>query len=109
MADVLELAKQLGKAVAESDQAKRLRKAEETLNADGGLMQTLKDYRGQVEKIAELEQSNSPVEVEDKHRLEQLQGELYSADAFKEYTAAQAEFADLMRKVNQAIQSEMAG
>ena len=46
--------------------------------------------------------------VDDKHKLQQLNAALVASDLFKTFTAAQMEYVDLMRKVNQALRDELA-
>ncbi len=107
MEQITELAEKLGKAIAESPQAKRMEKSRQALHEKPELEKTLKDYQDQSDKIARLQRDQKPIEPEDKHRLEDLQNNLLAADEFKELTAAQVEYVDLMRKVNQAISKYM--
>ena len=105
---ILQLAERLGKAIAESAEAETLRTARRQMQAEEGLEQTLKDYQGEADKIAKLQDQNKPIEVDDKHKLEELQSKLLGSDAFKKYTAAQVEYVDLMRKVNESIRQQLA-
>ena len=107
MSDILELARRLGKAIAESSQAASLRAARTALDAQPEVRQLLKDFQGQSAKIMRMEEEQKPVEVEDKHRLEELQNKLASHEAFKKYTAAQVEYVHLMRQVNGALQKQL--
>ena len=68
----------------------------------------LRDFQAQSDKIRQLDAEQKPVEVEDKHALQELQDELVASEIFKKYTAAQVNYIDLMRQVNQAIQNELA-
>ncbi|MDY6914600.1 MAG: YlbF family regulator [Planctomycetota bacterium] len=103
MSAVTELAERLGKAIADSPAATNLRDARKAVNQQPELEKLLKDFQQQSERIAQMEQENKPVEVEDKRKLQELHGELIASDVFKKYTAAQVEYVDLMRKVNEAI------
>jgi cell fate (sporulation/competence/biofilm development) regulator YlbF (YheA/YmcA/DUF963 family) len=104
----IELARRLGKAIVDSPEAGAYRAARDELGADAEASKTLTDYQQQAEKIAQLEEANKPVEVDDKHKLQELNGKLIASDLFKKFTAAQMEYVDLMRKVNQALRSELA-
>jgi len=106
--DIVELADRLGKAIAESEQGRNLRKARDALSQHKDLEQTLRDYQQQMNKIAKLQEVNSPIEVEDKHKLQQLQDKLLASEIFKEFTAAQVEYVDLMRKVNGTLNKHLA-
>jgi cell fate (sporulation/competence/biofilm development) regulator YlbF (YheA/YmcA/DUF963 family) len=105
--DCIELAARLGKAMADSPEAVALRAAREALNAEPELTRTLGEYQKQADKIARLEREQKPVEVEDKHKLQELNDDLVASDVFKKFTAAQVEYVDLMRKVNDAIRREL--
>jgi cell fate (sporulation/competence/biofilm development) regulator YlbF (YheA/YmcA/DUF963 family) len=105
---IIALAERLGKAISESPQAAGLRDARKALNAEPELRGLLEDYRKQADRIAQLEGDQKPVEVEDKHKLEQLQSKLFASEVFKKLTAAQVEYVDLMRKVNEALRAQLA-
>ena len=107
MTAVIELASRLGKAIADSPEAAGLRAVRDELSAQPELAQTLKDFREQAAKVARLERENKPVEVDDKHRLQELNNKLVASEVFKKFTAAQVEYVDLMRKVNNAIRREL--
>jgi len=105
--EIIEMAAKLGKAIARSAPAEALRKARGEMNAQNDVMQLLRDFQKQSERIAELQENDKPVEVEDKHKLDVLHEQLVGKDVFKEFTAAQVEYVDLMRKVNEAITQEL--
>ena len=107
MDDTVELSERLGRAIAGSPQAAKLRAARDALKAQKEVEQTLKDYQVQADKINALQQENKPVEVEDKHKLQELEDKLFGSEVFKEFTAAQVEYVDMMRKINQAIQKHL--
>lgn len=104
---IIELAKRLGKAIADSPTASNLRDAQKVLDGEPEATQLLKDFQVHSDKIAESEAQQKPVEVQDKHKLQELHDQLVASDVFKKYTAAQVEYVDLMRKVNDAIGSQM--
>ncbi len=108
MTDAIELAQRLGKSISESTQAANLRTAREEMDKQGEITQLLKDYQAQAEKVAKLEHENKPVEVNDKHRLKELHGKLVASEVFKKFTAAQVEYIDLMRQVNETLQKQLA-
>ena len=108
MPDVMKLAEELGKAINDSPQAVALRKIRDELSKQPEITKLLKDYRGQSDKIARLEAEQKPVEIEDKHRLQELHGKLVATDMFKKYTAAQVEYVDVMRRVNDSLRKQLA-
>ena len=108
MDQIIELAQRLGKAIAQSPQARSLVAVRDELAAQPQVEQLLKDYQQQADKITQLENEQKPIEVEDKHKLDELHGKLISNDLFKKLTAAQVDYVDLMRKVNGALRKEIA-
>ena len=54
-----------------------------------------------------MEETRKPVEVNDKHRLAELHDKLVSEETFKKYTAAQVDYVDLMRRVNDALRRQL--
>lgn len=107
MQAIVELARQLGKAVADSAQAARLQEARKALEADARLVQTLNDFQAHTDRLSQLEAQQKPIEVADKQKLEDLHRQLISSDLFKKYTAAQVEYVDLMRQVNDALTQQL--
>ena len=108
MPDVMKLAEELGKAINDSPQAVALRKIRDDLSKQPEITKLLKDYRDHTDKIARLEAEQKPVEVDDKHRLQELHGKLVATDIFKKYTAAQVEYVDVMRRVNDSLRKQLA-
>ena len=109
MQHIVELAERLGKAIAESPQTQALNAARAKMNANAETVQILADYQGHVEKVAQLESDNRPIEVEDKQKLKGYEESLLGRAEFKAFTAAQVEYVDLMRKVNDAMHKQLAG
>jgi cell fate (sporulation/competence/biofilm development) regulator YlbF (YheA/YmcA/DUF963 family) len=107
MDDIIELARRLGAALAASPQTTKLKAVRAELQKDAQLNRTLGDYQRQAQKVGQLEQDNKPVEVDDKHRLQELHDQLVASDLFKRYTAAQVEYLDLMRRVNDELRKHL--
>lgn len=105
--EITQLAGRLGKQIAESPEAKKLREARAELRNDSETHQTLQEYQKQSEKMSQLRQENKPIEVGDKHRLEELEQKLTASETFKRFTAAQVDYVDLMRKVNDALSKHL--
>ena len=108
MDDITQLAQKLGAAIGQSAQAVNLRNARNQLDAQPEVKKLMEDLRRQSEKVAALEGQNKPVEVEDKHRLQEINDKLVANEVFKKHMAAQVEYVDLMRKVNVAIGKALA-
>ena len=108
MSAITELASRLGKTIASAPEALAMKAARDELNNAAEIAQVLKDLQAHTVRIQQLEAENKPIEVDDKHKLQDLQEELAASDVFKRYSAAQVNYIDLMRQVNQAIQTELA-
>ncbi len=107
MEQIIELARRLGEQIAQSPQAKALREIRDAMKKEKDLADLMKQYNQQAEKIAKLEHENKTIEVEDKHLLQSIQQKLFASDTFKKLTAAQVEYVDLMRKVNDALRTKL--
>ena len=107
MDDVLNAATKLGGALAGSDRFAALKAAEQAVEADETAQQLTTDLHAQSRKIADLEANLKPVEVADKREMQRIQQAVASNDALKQFAAAQADWAELMTKVNEAIQAEL--
>lgn len=107
MADIIQLADQLGKAIGTSAQATAMRDARQAVEAQPELRKALNEYQTQVNKIAQLEHDRKPVEPQDKQKLQTLHDRLVSDPAFKRLTEAQMEYVELLRKVNQAVRQQL--
>ena len=108
MNEIIQMAERLGNAVARSAQASGLRAARKAFEAQPDAKKLLADYQAQADKIAQLEGQAKPVEVEDKHRLQELHDKLVANELFRKLTAAQVEYVDLMRRVNDALRRALA-
>jgi cell fate (sporulation/competence/biofilm development) regulator YlbF (YheA/YmcA/DUF963 family) len=108
MPTITELAAQLGQAVATSPQAAKLRAAKDELDRHADIAAMLKEFSAQAEKVAKLEEANKPIEIADKHKLQELQDKLVSHEVFKRFTAAQMDYVDLMRQVNTELRKHLA-
>jgi len=104
---ILNLAEQLGKALSEAPQTTKLHQARKALQSESQTAQMLSDYHQQVQKIAQLEREQKPIEPDDKHKLQELEDTLLESDAFKDFTAAQVEYVELMRKVSEGIRKHL--
>ena len=108
-AAIVELARRLGMAIGESKIFADLKAADKALHEEPGADEMLGQFQTQSNKVAELEEQNKPVEVEDKRKLQELHEKLVASAGFKKLAAAQVEYTDLMRLVNQAIHEGMGG
>jgi len=104
---IVELAGRLGKAIADSPASAALRAARKAVTDHPEAGKLYKDFQDQSLKLAKLSSEEKPVEVDDKHKMRELHEKLIATEEFKKYTAAQVEYADLMRQVSEAIQTKL--
>jgi len=107
MDEILKLAEQLGGAIAADPRYKASLEIQDKLEKDEAARTLLEEYNKEQIKIAELERDMKPVELEDKRKLEDLRTQVTSNELIKELSAARFEFANLMRQVDETIQSKL--
>ena len=96
-------ASKLGKLIVQTAASKAFLANRELLETDKQAQEIVEDYQRQVQKIGELERGGKPIEPEDKHKLTELQQKVASNETLKNWMKAQADFSELMGKVNKAI------
>ncbi len=107
MNDLIKLARELGRKMAEHERAQLLWKAQRAVNEDTEAIALLEDYQKQAEKIQKLENENKPIEVEDKHKLREIEENISLNDKLRELTRRQVDFVEMTRKVKQTIDAEL--
>ena len=106
MKEILEAAGKLGEAIAASDRFKAVDSVRKEIEADEALQADMKALNELGEKIARLEKDVKPVEPEDKRRLREMQEKVTAHTKLRELAHAEADFAELMNRVNRAIHSQ---
>jgi len=101
--DILKKAEELGRAISASDRFKAVEKAREEIDADKQLQADVKVLNDLTTKLAKLEKDTKPVEPDDKHRLRDLQQKVMGAAKMQELMRVEADFAELMNRVNRTI------
>ncbi len=96
-------AAKLGELIAETSVSRAFLQSRQGVQQDKQALEILEDYQRQLQKIAELDSSGKPIEPEDKHMLTELQQKVASNETLKCWMKAQADFSELMGKVNKAI------
>lgn len=107
--DVLKKARELGDLIAGHPATKKLEGVLQNLQGDTDAQRALNDYNRHLQALAEKEQSGRPIEVEDKRKLEQLQGAVVRNPVLRDFQMAQMDYLDLMRQVDEATQGASAG
>jgi len=106
--EVLKLAAQLGAAIRRHQRYVKLRETDERVRGDKSATDALDAYNKAAEELSRKERSGRPIEVEDKRRLRSLQETVAANEAIKAFMVSQADYAELMRKMNDAIYQAIA-
>ncbi|MEM9346844.1 MAG: YlbF family regulator [Planctomycetota bacterium] len=101
--DILEQATKLGGLLAKHDAVKKLASATKAFEADVSAQRAMTDYQRFAESLQQKAQQGSPIEVEDKHKLEDLQQAVITNPLLANMQRAEMDYLDLLRKVDGAI------
>lgn len=107
MQKLIELAQKVGQQLARHDRTQSLKKAQQLVADDPQANTLVEEYHKQINKIAELERQNKPIEVDDKHKLQEIEEKIKANSALGELTRRQADFMELMQKVKHAIDDQL--
>ena len=107
MDEVLELAKKLSQAIAQSKRFKDLRATEEAVQKDEAALKVLKDREEVAKKLAEKEKKGEPIEPEEKRKLMEAEEALRLNPVLGSLWKAQADFHELLNLVNREITSAL--
>ncbi|MFH1732099.1 MAG: YlbF family regulator [Planctomycetota bacterium] len=108
MKDIIETAEKLGKQITASDRFKAVEAARNEIEGDDALQADMKALNEVSDRIAQLEKQVKPVEPDDKRRLRELQEKVTGHPKLQKLARAEADFAELMNRVNSAIHAELA-
>ncbi len=102
-AQLIEKATELGNLIAQHAATSSYREVNEALNSDVDAQRLLSDYNRHLQTIAEKEAAQKPIEIEDKKRLNDLQGKLATDPILSKMQIAQMDYLDLMRHIETAM------
>ena len=107
MDEIVNLASNLGGLISQHERFKKLRATEDAVNADEETRDLVRALDEQRAKIAELEAKQQPVEPEDKHELRRCTEAVHANPKLQDLARAQADYMELMNRVNQAIREKL--
>ena len=107
--DILKAAANLGALVATHPSIAAYREIIRQLDLDVGAKQLLQQYEQLIEMLSIKEQQGLPIEVNEKKAFEQLQQSISMNQTLKKFGAAQQEYMELMKKVQETINAGMTG
>ena len=105
--EIVQTAEKLGQLVAQHPSVTKFKAAQKAVSEDAEASRLLGDFDRQLETLARQEQSGMAVTDAQRQQLETLQSRIVSNVKVKNLNMAQVEFIDLLRKVNQAVQSKV--
>ena len=100
-------ARALGEAIAAHPRVRDYTAAQQALRQDPSAQSLLQAYGQQAERIRTLEQAQKPVEVADKQKLAEIEGQMATNEALKLLMRCQADYVELMNQVNQAMEAPL--
>lgn len=106
--DLLAKAGALGEALAAHPTVRDYHAAQKAARDDRTAQELVTTYQTQLGRIRTLEASGKPVEVADKQKLKTIEQQMSGSDVLKRLMRAQADYIDLMNRVNQAMDAPLA-
>ena len=107
MNDVIQKAKDLGKAIALSEEFSQLKKAEQTLYGDKDAMSLLKQHELLISKVQTYRGAGLQLPTSLLQELDVLQGKLEESPAIQEFLKKQRDYEDFLKKINEEISREI--
>lgn len=108
MDNILKQADLLGEAIKDSDRLKNLNELELKINSEPDTKKILDDFMNKSQEIRKKEGDLQPIEVEEKQELAALEELFRKNDTLQEFIRAQADYAELINKVNEHIYGKLA-
>ncbi len=105
MKDILELARQLGKQIAEDPRGTAFQDAQKSLAETPEAQKLLREFNESVMHIQSLESQHQPVEPEHKQKLAEIQQHVAVNPCLANYAKVQADYVELMQQVSAAIEN----
>jgi cell fate (sporulation/competence/biofilm development) regulator YlbF (YheA/YmcA/DUF963 family) len=103
MDDIIADARALGKKIAAHTRTAKFFAAAKAVAEDKSAQEVLKAYQEQANKLREAEALGKPIEPEDKRKLMDCEAKLAGNDKLKEMMKHQADYLEMMHRINSAI------
>lgn len=109
--DIIDKAKELGVAIADSKEMKRLKTGDANLQGDQMGLALMKEYKQMQIELVRVSKENRDVETIDeiKEMVMKKQQQLYDYEITNEYLEAKSEFDKLMNTINDVISFAITG
>ncbi len=107
MEQILEQAEKLGRMIALHERTAMWKQIQQQVAQEPETAEIIQGYQAQYAKIQQLQAENKPIEVEDKHLLQELEQKMMTNNSVKELTRRQMEFVELMKNVKETIDKQL--
>jgi cell fate (sporulation/competence/biofilm development) regulator YlbF (YheA/YmcA/DUF963 family) len=107
--EILDAASKLGQQIAEHEATSKLAAVLKNLEANTEAQRTLNDHNRYAQTLGEKEAAGKPIEVDEKRKLTSLHTAVIHHPLLRDMQMAQMDYADLMRRVDDAMTGRMAG
>ena len=104
---IFEKAKNLGVNLGQSDEAKSIRRAQESLSKDEDLKALLGQMQALQDQAVGMRSRGTEIPEELKKKMEAVQMKVEAKPIYQQFIAAQMNFEKLMQKVNKSIEEGM--
>lgn len=108
MEEILTQADALGDAIKNSDRFAKLSELELKVHQTPETKKILDDFMAKTHEIRQKEQNLQPVDVAEKRELSALEEAFRKDELLQEFIRAQADYAELINKVNERIFGKLA-
>lgn len=106
--EVIKKARELGKALKETEEYKEFVEAQKALDKNEEIQKLLKDYDEKAKDI-QLKQMTGENIDEDMISLQKIEKEIVESETMQKYTTAERKFKELVDSANKAIVEAMEG
>lgn len=109
MQEIIAAATALGKQIAEHPRTAAFMAAARAVASDAEAQRILREYQTQHDRMREAEMAGQPIEPQDKRKYAAVEMQVAGNDRLKAMMRAQADYLELMNRVQNAIESASHG
>ena len=109
MQEIYDKAQELADLIVDSTAYKTLREAEELVEGNNEVTELVGEFNGKAQRIAEKERTMEPVEPDEKQEFQDVSSRIQENPLLQRLLQAQADYAMMMNKVNNILQSTLEG
>lgn len=107
MSVIMEMAKDLGQAMRETEEFEKLKAAEQKLNEDVDAQVLMEGLQSSQEKLQKLQMAGLQPSEEQVQEFQQQREQMSTNSAISSFMQAQEEFSNMVQEVNEAISEGM--